>query len=221
MFGRLSKKERQKKAAFDAEAIVHMDAIYNSALYMTRNAAEAEDLVQETFLKAYRYFDKYQLGTNCKAWLYRIMTNTFLNTKRKSVRQVTFLDEVDTGMGEGIAPREKTLHLMDPEAAFVHGTVSETVQDAIASLPKDFRVAVVLCDLQDFSYKEIADMMDCPVGTVMSRIYRGRKLLQKRLTQYAVEQGVIPRMESKENSEPTSLSDFRQRREQQTGGQSS
>lgn len=210
------------RTRFEEEAMVHMDAIYGSALYLTRNERDAEDLTQETFLKAFRHFDKYEQGTNCRAWLFRIMTNTFLNKTRRPVREMSFLEEVDTH-DRDTGASEHSAHLLDPEAGFLSRMFGDQVKQALESLPPDFRTAVVLADLQDFSYKEIADIMDCPVGTVMSRIFRGRRLLQKQLFDYAQQQGVITGSFVAELPETTrdgaiSLSEYRQKKTATQGG---
>jgi RNA polymerase sigma-70 factor (ECF subfamily) len=211
----LGSRRKAARTQFEKEALPHLDALYSAACYMTRHERDAEDLVQETFLKAFRHFDKYQPGTNCKAWLFRILTNTFLNKNRRSVREMSFLDEVDVGDTDGMSPREATAHLLDPEAGFMSRVVSDTVREALESLPPDFRMAVILADLQDFSYKEIAEVMDCPVGTVMSRIYRGRRLLQKKLLGYAVATGIVtapPEGDATTLPEPTSIEAWRERK---------
>ncbi len=200
---------------FEREALVHMDALYRSALYMSRSAEQAEDLVQETYLKAFRAFDRYQRGTNCRAWLFRILTNTFLNTKRRKIRDVSFLDEMDVAGATASPMLPGGAHRFDPEKSLEFGELSGTVKEALASVPADFRTAVVLADMQDFSYKEIAEMMGCPVGTVMSRIYRGRKLLQERLHAHAVAQGIVP--EEREDT-PASLDEYRARKDGLKGG---
>ncbi len=183
---------RRQRDAFHAEALVHLDALYNSARYMTRDERDAEDLVQETLLKAYRFFDRYQRGTNCKAWLFRIMTNTHINRQRGKAKQFTFIDNVDVDGGVDATPiNEASAFYKDPEHSYLHGLVHDQVKAALDSLPDDYRTTVVLADLQDFAYKEIAEIMDCPIGTVMSRLHRGRKMLQKKLYAHAVETGVL------------------------------
>lgn len=224
-FGRMtfgsSSRKQSTQTDFEKEALPHLNALYSAAYYMTRNERDAEDLVQETFLKAFRHFDKYEIGTNCKAWLFRILTNTFLNKNRRSVREMSFLDEVEVGdSADAVATRESSAHMLDPEASFVSRMMSDTVREALESVPPDFRMAVILADLQDFSYKEIAEVMDCPVGTVMSRIYRGRRILQKKLLDYAIQSGVVsppPASEtstttSKDTQAPTSLDAWRERK---------
>ncbi len=205
-------KKRRQKDAFHAEALVHMDALYNAALYMTRDARKAEDLVQETMLKAFRYFHRYQQGTNCKAWLFRIMTNTHINNNRSKRTEMTYLDEVDSEANSMQSYGTHSAFYQNPEQGYLHQLVHDRVRDAVESLPDDYRSIVVLADLQDFSYKEIAEIVSCPIGTVMSRLHRGRKMLQKRLRDHAIEQGILsPDTENKEK-EPTSLEDFRRRK---------
>ena len=177
------------KTDFEREVMPHLPALYGVALRMTKNEGDAEDLVQETVLRAYRFFDSFEAGTNCKAWLFRILTNLFCNRYREREREREVLDEAessDANLGQfvGSAPR-------DAETALLGRMVSRDVERALAAVPTEFRLAVILADLEDFSYKEIAEIMDCPAGTVMSRLYRGRKILQKLLYDYAVEQGIL------------------------------
>src|SRR5207253_11120731 len=153
---------------------------------------DAEDLVQETFFKAYKYYDKFEEGTNLKAWLFKILKNTFINNYRKKKlepRSVDFAEIEDSF--ERIVRRDNSDHPADPEAEYFTGVLDDDVRKALESLPYDYRMVVILADLEDFSYKEIADILDCPVGTVMSRLYRGRRLLQKSLREYAVNEGII------------------------------
>jgi len=188
-------KRRPIRADFEREALPHLSALYAAALRMTRNDKDAEDLVQEALLRAYRFFDTFEAGTNCKAWLFRILTNVFCNQYREREREHAIMTEVESssanleqflGGAAAAAPDGR-----DSETALLGRMVSADVEKALASVPSDFRMAVILADLEDFSYKEIAEIMDCPAGTVMSRLYRGRKILQGLLHSYAVEQGII------------------------------
>jgi RNA polymerase sigma-70 factor (ECF subfamily) len=184
------------QATFADQAMEFMPALYAAAMRMTRNAADAEDLVQETYLKAYRGFGGFQEGTNLKAWLYRILTNTFINQYRSKKRRPdeTDLDEVEDlylyrrlgGLEAAQAGRSAEDELMD------YFTDAE-VKDAIEALPDQFRMAVLLADVEGFAYKEIAEILDIPIGTVMSRLHRGRKALQKQLYEFATERGLTGR----------------------------
>jgi len=208
-------KEKLKKAAFKKEALQHLDALYGVALRLNKNDRDAEDLVQDTYLKAYRHFDKYQQGTNCKAWLFKILTNTFINRYRKKQKERTFLveDEERPLYERFAAPPQKPLDRnFDSETELFHTVFGDEVRDALEQIPADFRMVVLLADLQDFSYKEIADIMDCPIGTVMSRLYRGRRLLQKQLVEYALEQGYLSLDPRDTEDEILSLADYRRKR---------
>jgi RNA polymerase sigma-70 factor (ECF subfamily) len=182
------------QAKFAEQAMEYMGSLYAAALRMTRNPAEAEDLVQETYLRAYRGFGGFQEGTNLKAWLYRILTNTFINSYRAKKRrpEQTELEDVEDlylyrrlgGLEAAAAGRSAEDELLD---WFTEGEVV----DAIEALPEQFRIAVLLADVEGFSYKEIAEILDIPIGTVMSRLHRGRKSLQKRLYGFASARGLI------------------------------
>ena len=203
--------ERDARAAFNLEAMVHFDALYEGARYMTRGSDEAQDLVQETLLKAFRFWDRYQPGTNCKAWLFRILTNTFINSTRKRRPTAGILDEVDSAE-RAFDTYGASNFYQSPDIQAAGRMVPERVQRAIEELPETFRVPVVLADLQDFSYKEIAEILDCPVGTVMSRLHRGRQRLQEQLFEHAVEAGVIPRDDAALEDGTLSLDAYRARR---------
>lgn len=166
-----------------------MQALYGAALRLTHSPGDAEDLVQDALLRAYRFFDSFEPGTNCKAWLFRIMTNVFRNKYREREREQEILNEAESStanLGQ-FTPAVPESH----EANILGRMVSKDVEAALEAVPAEFRLAVILADLEDFSYKEIAEIMDCPAGTVMSRLYRGRKLLQKQLVTYALEQGIL------------------------------
>src|SRR3954469_5685451 len=185
------------QAEFAELAMEHMPSLYSAALRMTRNPSDAEDLVQETYLKAYRAFGSFQAGTNLKAWLYRILTNTFINTYRAKKRrpEQTELDEVEDlylyrrlgGLEAAAAGRSAEEEVLD------HFT-EDDVKAALESLPEQFRMAVLLADVEGFSYKEIAEILDVPIGTVMSRLHRGRKALQKELYEFAASRGLASRV---------------------------
>ncbi len=183
------------RSAFESEALPHLDSLYSTGLRLTRDPKDAEDLVQDTLLAAYRFFDRFEAGTNCKAWLFKILTNTFINKYRRRVREKEMKDSIGTGFDAGDAPslmsEDVAAASRDPEGTMIGALVSDQVRDALEQVPYDYRLAVVLCDIEEFSYKEIADIMDCPVGTVMSRLHRGRRMLQKELRSYAEEQGIV------------------------------
>jgi len=177
---------------FEAEALRHLDALYRTALRMTRSEADAEDLVQETYIRAFRFRDQFTLGTNMKAWLFRILTNTFINTyRRKSAQpEVTDLEGVDEfSLYRRMADDRAASSSPDPEAELLNSVVDTEVTNALEELPEKFRTTVLL-DVEGFSYKEIAEMLSIPIGTVMSRLHRGRKFLQKRLYDLARERGI-------------------------------
>ena len=177
---------------FEAEALRHLDALYRTALRMTRSEADAEDLVQETYIRAFRFRDQFTLGTNMKAWLFRILTNTFINTYRRKTAQpeVTDLEGIDEfSLYRRMADDRAASTSPDPEAELLNSVVDTEVTDALEALPEKFRTTVLL-DVEGFSYKEIAEMLTIPIGTVMSRLHRGRKFLQKRLYDLARERGI-------------------------------
>lgn len=184
-------KNRPSRADFEREALPHLPALYAAATRMTRNERDAEDLVQDTMLRAYRFFDTFEAGTNCKAWLFRILTNAFCNRYREREREHQILTEAESS-DVNVEQFVGGVEARDSEGALLGKMVSADVEKALAAVPQDFRMAVILADLEDFSYKEIAEIMNCPAGTVMSRLYRGRKILQGLLHDYAIEQGIIP-----------------------------
>jgi RNA polymerase sigma-70 factor (ECF subfamily) len=175
-------------AHFADQAMEHMPSLYSAALRMTRKPADAEDLVQETYLKAYRGFGSFREGTNLKAWLYRILTNTFINRYRKQQRRPdeSSLDDVeDFFLYRRLGGLEGARSSRSAEDELLDVLGESEVREAVESLPEQFRLAVLLADVEGFSYKEIAEILDVPVGTVMSRLHRGRKGLQKRLYDFA------------------------------------
>jgi RNA polymerase sigma-70 factor (ECF subfamily) len=175
-------------------AMEYMPQLYTAALRMTRNPADAEDLVQETYLKAYRAFDTFTEGTNLKAWLYRILTNTYINTYRAAKRrpQVSDVEDVeDLYLYRRLTPGNGPDPGRSAEEEALDAFTDDEVKAAIESLPEAFRMAVLLADVEGFSYKEIAEITEVPIGTVMSRIHRGRRALQKALLQFAQERGLV------------------------------
>ena len=184
------------QANFEDDAMEYAPQLYSAALRMTRNPADAEDVVQETFLKAYRAYGSYQAGTNLKAWLYRILTNTYINTYRKAQRRP---NEVELGELQDIylykRLGEQSGASVSAESTALDMFVDQDIVEAIESLPEAFRLPVLYADVEGFSYKEIAEILDIPIGTVMSRLHRGRKALQRKLWNLAVEQGLVEPIE--------------------------
>ncbi|WP_442855040.1 sigma-70 family RNA polymerase sigma factor [Curtobacterium sp. Leaf261] len=191
---------------FEAQALPFMDQLYGAAMRMTRNPADASDLVQETFVKAFAAFRQFRQGTNLKAWLYRILTNTFINTYRKNQRnpyQGT-IDELEDWQLGGAESVTQSVSSRSAEADAIDHLPSSAVKDALQAIPEDFRMAVYFADVEGFSYQEIADIMKTPVGTVMSRLHRGRRLLRGLLADHARETGVVPDAASTETMRPSS-----------------
>jgi RNA polymerase sigma-70 factor (ECF subfamily) len=178
---------------FEEQALQYMDQLYAAAMRMTKNPADAADLVQETFVKAYTAFGQFQQGTNLKAWLYRIQTNTFINNYRKNQRNpyqgtIDDLEDWQLGGAESVTQHTST---RSAEAEAIDHLPDSAVKDALQSIPEDFRLAVYFADVEGFSYQEIADIMKTPVGTVMSRLHRGRRLLRGLLAEYASDRGIV------------------------------
>ena len=184
---------RQKRVDFERQALAHVDSLYGAAYRLTRNPRDAEDLVQDSLLRAYRFWDSFEQDSNCKAWLLRIVTNTFINEYQRKKRSREILDaaSAEQDATDGVLVHANAHDKQSPERALVERSVSDDVQKALDSLPEDFRTAVILCDMQGLSYKEIAEIMECPVGTVMSRLFRGRKLLAASLRGFAEQEGYV------------------------------
>lgn len=181
--------------AFEEEALSYLDALYRTALRMARDPDDAQDLVQETYVKALRFRHQFREGTNLKAWLFRILTNTFINIYRRREARPQFTDV--NGLDEWVlynrmAELRGSKREGDPEREVLDGILDHEVQEALEALPESFRAAVLLADLEGFSYKEIARILHIPIGTVMSRLHRGRRLLQRRLVDHAQRRGILP-----------------------------
>jgi len=184
----LTKEERQKQLEFQNEAVVHLNSLYNYALHLTMNPDDAEDLVQETYLKAYRFFNSFERGTNCKAWLFKILKNNYINRFRKNSKEP---GKVDYDLIKDFYHSIKDIRsdTSEAESDYFHSLLHEEVYQALHSLPEEFREVIQLCDIEGFTYEEIANMVESPIGTVRSRLYRGRKLLREQLEEYAKKYG--------------------------------
>lgn len=211
-----STKKTSESDIFVQETVAHLDALYGVACKLTRNPSEAEDLVQDTLLKAMRARDQFHAGTNLKAWLFRILTNTFINKYRRGGLERAVLEGPDADpLVDGWVSASTMRQLRDPEQAALLPIVEGEVQRALDELPTEFKIAVILCDVEEFTYEEIAQMMGCPIGTVMSRLHRGRKLLQRSLYNHALSLGIVKGEPMKETrAEPADLASYRSRRRQ-------
>lgn len=179
-----------KKTEFEELALPHIDSLYNFALKLTGNVHEAEDLVQETYLRAYKFFHKYKKDTYIKAWLFSILRNTFINIYRKKKREP---EKVDFHSVEQFIEQliDRNLLKGDTSGDLLDNILDDEIKSALDDLPEEFKTVILLSDVDGFSYKEIADIINCPIGTVMSRLYRGRKILYKNLAEYAKEKGYL------------------------------
>lgn len=184
----LTREEVQKQEDFEEEIIPHLDAMYNFALRLTSDPSDAEDLVQDTIVKAFRFFSSYEKGTNAKAWLFRILKNSYINNYRRKSKQPNQVDydEVSTFYETIRAERTDTSDLEDK---MFRDLIDDDISNALDELPEDFRTVVLLCDVEGFTYEEIANMLDVPIGTIRSRLHRGRNLLKAQLMEYAEKRG--------------------------------
>lgn len=185
---------QEDRERFEALVNEHLDSLYGSALRLTRNRANAEDLIQDTFLKAWRSFRTFQAGTNARAWLYKILMNAYIDSYRKTSRQPELVDHEDVGDFYLYAKAQESEEYRregDPEEILLSKIMDADVKAALEQVPEPFRAAVILADLEEFSYREIAEILDIPIGTVMSRLYRGRRHLQRLLWDYAKRAGYV------------------------------
>jgi RNA polymerase sigma-70 factor (ECF subfamily) len=195
----------ERREVFVRDALPYLDQLYSAALRYTRNPSDAEDLVQESFAKAYSAFHQFEPGTNLRAWLYRILTNTYINTYRKQQRrpQEVSADSYDGDDGSDFSLYDRIAEATHApaEVEVLRHLADEEVKEALAGLSDNFRMAVYLADVEGFSYAEIAEIMDTPIGTVMSRLHRGRAALHRALYDYAVERGLVADREAKEGEQ--------------------
>lgn len=212
----MPKKESEIAAArrlFEGEVRPHLDSLYSTALRLTRSPVDAEDLVQDTLVRAYRFYDRFQTGTNFKAWLLRIQMNAFVNRYRRAARErQVFEGPMATPVGEGVMSRSTLRGLVDPVGDAQRRLIAQEINRAFEELSEDARAMVLLADVEELSYKEIADVIGCPIGTVMSRLHRARKQLQVSLQQHAEQLGIIDTDEEERADDPVSLEAFRSRK---------
>jgi len=188
----MTAQKNEKQRQFEQEALPHTNLLYNYALRMTNDPDDAKDLLQETFLKAYRFWDRYERGTNIRAWLFRILKNSYINRYRKTTREPETVDYDDV-QNFYTSVREAGTESNDLQENLFKNLLDDDVTKAIADLPEEFRTVVILSDIEGLTYEEIADFVDVPLGTVRSRLHRGRKILRARLTEYARSRGYATR----------------------------
>lgn len=221
IFGfRRKTRSNEPERQFEQAALEHLDALYGSALRLTRNESEAQDLVQDTLVRAYRFQHHFEPGTNLKAWLLRILTNTFINHYRRASRERRVLDQEESApIGDGVMSRAAMRGLTSSVEVAQEGLLRAEILAALDSLPEDYRVIIVLADIEELAYKEIAEALGVPIGTVMSRLHRARKQLQKQLIDQAVQMGIVSEaVDSEDQAEkPLDLGAYRARK---AGGRS-
>jgi RNA polymerase sigma-70 factor (ECF subfamily) len=199
---------------FAKEALQHLDSLYGAALRLTRSESDAEDLVQDAFLKAYRFYDRFEPGTNLRAWLLRVLTNTFINKYRRTTRERRVLDgEEAEPVGDGVMSRAAMRAPTDPVGESMRPLLAREIQNALEELSEEHRLMIVLADIEELSYKEIADIVGCPIGTVMSRLHRARKHMQQKLVSTALDMGIVDEgAASTLSTDPISLEAYRKAR---------
>ncbi len=198
-------------AEFERDAVQHLGPLLAVATRMTRNPTEAEDLVQDTLVKAMRAREQFQTGTNMRAWLLRILTNTFINRYRRGGLEKAVFEGPDADpLADGWVSAATMSAMRDPESAALRPVLEAEIRQALEELPEEFRLAVVLADVEEMSYREIADIMGCPIGTVMSRLHRGRRMLKSRLYEHALDMGIVsPEPVVGSRQDPTNLAEYR------------
>jgi RNA polymerase sigma-70 factor (ECF subfamily) len=189
----LRPRKSAKQREFEEEALVHLDSLYAHALRLTRSPSDAEDLVQDTFVRALRFYERFERGTNLKAWLLRIQFNGFVNKYRRNAKELSAGEAMTQEPGtESTLGRGPLLALLDPQGVAIAPLLAKEIQAALEQLPEEHQTVVVLADVEELSYKEIAEVIGCPIGTVMSRLHRARKALQERLSEQAESLGLRP-----------------------------
>jgi len=202
----------------------HADALYGAALRLCRDPSDADDLVQEAYLRAYRFYDRFESGTNMKAWMLRILTNAFINRFRRSSRERDVLEGQNAApVGDGVMSRAAMRGLTDPVGEAQRKLIADEIQAALDDLPEDYRLVVLLADVEELSYREIAEIAGCPIGTVMSRLHRARRQMQQHLVTQAQDLGIVPPADEPAVDQagadaPVSLDDYRRRRSEAAGG---
>ncbi len=186
--------EKELKAEFERVTLEHLSHLYTSAVFLTKDKAEAEDLVQETYLRAFRFFDKFERGTNSKAWLLSILRHLFINRYQQKKREPTTVDwEQINELYDSMVEQPESSGMQNPEHHFVTQIMDDEIEAALRALPEEFRTTIVLVDIEELNYEEAARVMGCPVGTVRSRLSRGRRMLQVALRDHAIQRGLITR----------------------------
>lgn len=210
----VAKVKKKEKKEFEKACLEHLDALYTLAVKLTGTRHDAEELVQNTYLKALRFASRFEWGTNLKAWLFRIQTNAFINDYRHRKHRQNYLERAAAeSVYDEVFDREAQAYAANPESHAFTRFFAEDLERALDELPDEFRLVVVLADVEGFSYKEIAKMIDCPIGTVMSRLHRARKLLQRELVDYAVEAGLVPESEKQRAAEkPADINLYRRQK---------
>lgn len=213
MFG-FGQSKNDPSVEFKSQALSFMNTLYSTAMRLTKNSKDAQDLVQETYLRAFRFESQFEPGTQLKSWLFRILMNTFINHYRKKVRVRALNEKLDPQISQDAFISSDSIEAFNnPENDYLSRMVSQEVIQALEDLPEDYRIVVLMCDIHELTYKEIAETLNIPVGTVMSRLFRGRQKLKQILYHYAVSQGIItPEEEEHTISEVSNLSEYRQKR---------